>query len=156
MLQQKILQMPKCYQCSSINENNLKRLFRKFAWKFIEYPFDTKKLLLVLKEYSFIVTTSFLWHKSEYINEKAYFQNFSWFHIYAWLCCVPLLHSLLCWLVLFWHKFMWKLLSFHSENVSLIPLGKCPSYRRTINRWKKIQILKNLRAPAMWNHWVCF
>ena len=63
MLQQKILQMPKCYQCSSINENNLKRLFRKFAWKFIEYPFNKEKsyfFKIILKEYSVILTVYFM------------------------------------------------------------------------------------------------
>ena len=30
----------------------------------------------------------FLWHESEDINEKAYFQNFSWFQFYIFKLCM--------------------------------------------------------------------
>ena len=39
----------------------------------------------ILKEYSVILTTSFLWHESEDIDKKkAYFQNFSWFQFFVY------------------------------------------------------------------------
>ena len=34
-----LTQTPKCYHCSSVNETNLKRMFRKFPSHFIKYPF---------------------------------------------------------------------------------------------------------------------
>ncbi|XP_077870240.1 1-phosphatidylinositol 4,5-bisphosphate phosphodiesterase epsilon-1-like [Saccoglossus kowalevskii] len=35
----RFMQTPKCYHISSVNETGLKKLFRKFSYKFLEYPF---------------------------------------------------------------------------------------------------------------------
>ena len=45
----------------------------------------------------------------------------------------------------------------HWNDFSLIPLGKCVSWRRTIqiDEKKKKQVSKNLRAPSILNHRVC-
>ena len=36
------IQTPKCFHISSVNESNLKRMFRKYSSKFVEYPFHKR------------------------------------------------------------------------------------------------------------------
>ena len=54
---------------------------------------------ILLKEYSVIQTTSFLWHDSEDIQKKASkisVDSNLCLRSYAWLCALALLHRLLC------------------------------------------------------------
>ena len=54
----------------------------RWSWKYI----------VSLKKYSFRGIFSdfnnFLWHESEDINQKAYFQNFSWYQFYVFKLCM--------------------------------------------------------------------
>ena len=100
-----------------------------------------------------------LWHESEDIQKKkkkkkkntACFQNFT-FSSYAWLCVFHCSHRILCGI-----RFLWNLLSFHTEMISLQPnsFGIMCFLEESFEKMQKIQLLTILRAPSIWNQGVC-
>ena len=69
---------------------------------------------------------------------------------YVWLRVFNFSHRLLLWINYRQRKFLWELLSCHTEMISGLFPGQMCFLEESYKTMQKIQILKILRAPSIW------